>query len=189
MIALADGSARILDLEEETLAVLEGCLRYQTGPVWIDNTTESQSPGGTPFTLLGASSDYLYFGHREKFNKLQFTLQTLGSYGARTWEYAKGDGTWAAITPDSDSTNGFSQNGTVSISPAFDWKTDTVNAIGGKYWLRVKVASLTIAATVLQIQVNVAFNCLMFDPHFEESADLYDRQPYSCVFVQKEDPS
>jgi hypothetical protein len=95
--ALADGTARILDLEESTLTVLEKCLRYQTDSTWADNTAESQSAGGTPFTLLGSASDYVYFGHREKFNKLQFDLQTLGSYGPEIWQYSRGTGSWGIL--------------------------------------------------------------------------------------------
>ncbi len=95
--ALADGTVRILDLEKADLTVLESCFCYQTGPTWTDNTVEAASAGGTPFTLLGASSDYQYFGHREKFNKLQFDLQTLGVYGPPNWEYSKGSGVWGAL--------------------------------------------------------------------------------------------
>jgi hypothetical protein len=189
LIALADGNPRILDLEEVTLAVLEACLRFQTGPVWTDNTAESQAPGGTPFTLLGASTDYAYFSHREKFNKLWFDLQTLGSYGARTWEYSKGSGSWGTLTIDSDGAGGFTQDGTVGFTPPADWKQDMVNGVAGKYWVRVKVASVTTAAAVNQVQVNVVFNCIMLDPHFELSSDLYNRQPYNCTFLQKEDTS
>jgi hypothetical protein len=54
---------------------------------FIDDTPESQTVGGTPFRLLGSKLDYRYFGHREKFNKLQFALQTLGDYGLALWEY------------------------------------------------------------------------------------------------------
>jgi len=185
--ALADGTARILDLEDASLTVLEKCFRYQTGPTWTDNTVESQSAGGTPFTLLGASSDYAYFGHREKFNKLQFDLETLGNYGARTWEYSKGNGIWGSLTPDSDGTSGFSQDGMVILSPPSDWVRDTVNAVTNKFWVRVKIASVTTPATVNQIQINTVYYCIMVDPHFDQAVERYNRQPYSCIFLQKED--
>jgi hypothetical protein len=185
--ALADGTARIVDLEDTTLTVLEKCFRWQTGPIWTDNTVESQSAGGTPFTLLGASSDYAYFGHREKSNQLKFDLQTLGSYGARTWEYSKGGGTWGTLTIDTDGTAGFTQDGTVLFTPPSDWKRDTVNAVSNKFWIRVKVASVTTAATVNQIQINTVYYCILVDPHFEQTAERYNRQPYSCVLLQKED--
>ena len=78
--ALADGTARILDMQG-ALTVLGSCFRYQAGPVWTDNTAESQSPLGTPFTLLGASTSDGYFGHCEKSNQLGFILAAVGTYG------------------------------------------------------------------------------------------------------------
>jgi len=74
-------------------------LRYN-GSSWVDDTAESQSAGGTPFNLLAASADYRYFGHREKFNRLQFDLQTLGDYDLAIWEYSKGNGAWGTLDLD-----------------------------------------------------------------------------------------
>ena len=185
--ALADGVARILDLEENYMVFLEEALRYQTGPIWTDDTAESQSPGGTPFTLLGASTDYFYFGHREKWNKIQFDLETLGAYGARTWEYSKGDGTWGTLTIDTDGTSGFSQDGAALFTPPSDWKRDTVNSIANKFWVRVKVASVTTAATVNQIQINTVYLCILMDPSLNKLIAGLNEVPYSLTFVQKED--
>jgi len=96
--ALADGTARILDFEPATLeAALDKVLRYQSTPAWTDNTSEAKSAGGTPFTLLDAATDYHYFAHREKFNELQFDLQTLGDYGILAWEYSAGAGVWISL--------------------------------------------------------------------------------------------
>jgi len=186
--ALADGTARILDLEDSDLTVLEACLRFQTGPTWTDNTVESQSAGGTPFTLLGASTDYAYFGHREKSNQLKFDLETLGSYGARTWEYSKGGGTWDTLTIDSDGTAGFTQDGAVLFTPPSDWKQDMVNSIANKFWIRVKVASVTTVATMNQIQLNLIYLCLLLDPEFPESVKNYNSIDYRCTFQQQENP-
>ena len=186
--ALADGTARILDLQDLDLAVLEACLRYQIGPTWTDNTVESQSAGGTPFTLLGADTDYAYFGHREKGNQLKFDLEALGSYGSRTWEYSKGLGSWGTLTIDTDGTAGFTQDGSVLFTPPSDWKQDTVNSIANKFWVRVKVASVTTPATVNQVQLNLVFLCLMLDPEFPETVLQYNIIPYRCTFQQQENP-
>jgi hypothetical protein len=186
--ALADGVARILDFEESDLTVLEKCFRWETGPVWIDNTAEAASPGGTPFTLLAAATEYAYFGHRERFNKLQFDLESLGSYGTQTWEYSDGSNGWKTLTIASDGTAGFSQDGTVVFTPPSDWKHDTVNSVSNKFWVRVKVASVTTAATVNQIQINTVFNCIMTNPAFDETAENYNRTPYTLLFLQQENP-
>jgi hypothetical protein len=188
LAGLADGTARILDFQEATLTVLESCFRYQSGPSWTDNTAESQSTLGTPFTLLGASTDYAYFGHREKSNNLTFAFAAVGTYGALTWEYSQGAGAWATLTIGADGTSGLHQNGAVTFTPPSDWKQDTVNAIANKFWVRVYAASVTTPATIYNIQVNNVFNCIMQNPTFDESADNYNEIPYTLTLLQQENP-
>jgi hypothetical protein len=184
--ALADGTCRIFDQESATWPVPESCLRYDDAN-WHDDTTESQTAGGTPFTLLAGSSDYRYFGHREKFNKLHFDLATAGNYGARTWEYWNGSA-WATLAIDQDETNGFTQDGDVKFTPPTDWKNTTVNSVADKFWVRVKVVSVTTAATVYQIQINVVWLCILVDPNFSEVAEDYNSIAYSATLLQKEAP-
>lgn len=184
---LADGVARILDLQEATLTLLESCFRFQSGPTWTDYTAESQSTLGTPFTLLGAATDYGYFGHREKFNNLTFAFAAVGTYGARTWEYSQGAATWATLTV-ADGTSGLHTNGAVTFTPPSDWKQDVVNAIANKFWVRVHVASVTTPATVYNIQINNVFLCIMLDPSFDETADDYNEIPYTLTLLQQENP-
>jgi hypothetical protein len=185
--ALADGTARILDLQDK-LGVLESCLRSVSGPSWSDYTAESQSVLGTPFTLLGASTDYGYFGHREKCNNLTFTLAAIGTYGALTWEYSQGAGVWATLTIGADGTSGLHQNGAVTFTPPSDWKQDTVNSVANKFWVRVHPASVTTPATVNQIQLNNVFNCLMVDPTFDKLTAGAMETPYTVSFLQVENP-
>lgn len=187
LAALADGTAQILDLQEATLTLLESCLRYQSGPTWTDYTAESQSDLGTPFTLLAAATDYGYFGHREKCNKLAFVLAQVGSYGALTWEYSQGSSAWATLTV-TDGTNGLNQNGSVTFTPPSDWKQDTVNSVANKFWVRVHPASVTTPATIYNIKLNNVFNCIMMDPSFDEKTTDYGEIPYSLTLIQQENP-
>jgi len=60
--------------------------------------------------------------------------------------------------------------------------------VAGKFWVRVKVASVTTAAAVNQIQINTVFNCIMVDPNFDRTAEKYNRIPYNAVFLQQENP-
>ncbi len=184
---LADGAARILDLQEATLTLLESCLRYQTGPTWTDYTAESQSTIGTPFTLLGATTDYGYFGHREKCNNLIFAFAAVGTYVILLWEYSKGSGAWGTLTV-TDGTSGLHQNGAVTFAPPSDWKQDTVNGIANKFWIRVSAASVTTAATIYNIQLNNVFLCIMLNPSFDETADDYNEIPYTLTLLQQENP-
>jgi hypothetical protein len=184
---LADGTARILDLQEATLTLLGSCFRYQSGPTWTDYTVESQSTLGTPFTLLGATTDYGYFGHREKCNQLSFVLAALGTYGALLWEYSQGAGAWATLAV-TDGTSGLHQNGAVTFTPPTDWKQDTVNGIANKFWVRVSATSVTTPATIYNIQLNNVFLCVMQNPSFDETADDYNEIPYTLTFLQSEMP-
>lgn len=187
LAGLADGTARILDLEEATLTLLESCQRYESGSTWSDYTAESQSDLGTPFTLLGAASDYGYFGHREKCNLLAFVLAQVGTYGALTWEYSQGSGVWGTLTV-ADGTSGFSQTGQVAFTPPSDWKQDTVNSIASKFWVRVKAASVTTPATIYSIKINNVFQCIMLDPSFDDAAADYNETPYTLTLIQQENP-
>ena len=184
---LADGTARILDLQEATLTLLESCFRYVAGPTWTDFTAESQSTVGTPFTLLGTSTDYGYFGHREKCNQLAFVLAAIGTYGTLTWEYSQGNGAWATLTV-TDGTSSLHQNGAVTFTPPADWKSDTVNGVANKFWVRVHAASITTPATIYNIQLNNVFLCIMLNPSFDELADNYNEIPYTLTLLQQENP-
>ena len=165
----------------------KSCFRYQSGPTWTDYTAESQSTFGTPFTILAATTDYGYFGHREKCNQLAFALAVLGSYGALVWEYSQGAGAWATLTV-TDGTSNLSQNGAVTFTPLSDWKQDTVNAIANKFWVRVHASSVTTPATIYNIQLNNVFNCIMMDSNFDETADDYNEILYTLTLLQQELP-
>jgi hypothetical protein len=185
LIALADGTPRIFDPEDGSLRCLEECLRYD-GVTWYDDTEESQTVGGSPFSLLASPNDRRYFGHREKFNKLLFDLATPGSYGARLWEYPTAESTWGTLSISSDGTNGFTQDGAVSFTPPDDWIIATVDGIAYKFWVRCSVASVTLPATVNQIQLNNVFRCIMVDPTLREQSQEYDQIDYSIVLLQQE---
>jgi hypothetical protein len=97
--ALADGVARILDLQEALAQPFNKVYRYQSTPAWTDDTALAY-PGGTPFTVLGATSDYFYLSNPEKWNSMQFTLGTMGAYGFVQWLYSQGNGAWNVLFPN-----------------------------------------------------------------------------------------
>jgi hypothetical protein len=185
--ALADGTTRILDLQEATLQPLDKVWYYQSAPTWTDDTSLAY-PGGTPFTLLAAITDYMYFGHHEKFNKLQFTLSQAGSYAVPVWEYSQGGGAWNTLTV-TDGTNKFSQNGAVTVTPPSDWTVDTVNSVGNRFWLRVHVPSVTMTALATQILMNPCYNCILLDPQYTVDPQVWDQTNYQLMFQQVESPS
>jgi len=134
------------------------------GSSYTDVTLEAQSPAGTSFSILGASSHYLYLGNDSKFDMAVFDVDTAGSLGALTWQYYNGTA-WTEFIPasgryeiDPDDDEGgqydFSKDGVEIFPPNLlsDWATDAINS-ETKYWVRVSTASVTTAPTIKRIQM------------------------------------
>ena len=134
------------------------------GSSYTDVTLEAQSPAGTSFSILGASSHYLYLGNDTKFDMAVFDVDTAGSLGALTWQYYNGSA-WTEFVPasgryelDPDDNEGgqyaFDKDG-AEIFPSnllSDWATDAING-ETKYYVRVSTASVTTAPTIKRIQM------------------------------------
>ena len=144
-------------------AVFDKVFTYN-GSSYTDVTLEAQSPAGTSFSILGASSHYLYLGNDSKFDMAVFDVDTAGSLGALTWQYYNGSA-WTTFVPasgryeiDPDDNEGgqyaFDKDG-AEIFPAnllSDWATDAING-ETKYYVRVSTASVTTAPTIKRIQM------------------------------------
>ena len=144
-------------------AVFDKVFTYN-GSSYTDVTLEAQSPAGTSFSILGASSHYLYLGNDAKFDMAIFDVDTAGSLGALTWQYYNGTA-WTEFIPasgryeiDPDDDEGgqydFSKDGVEIFPPNLlsDWATDAINS-ETKYWVRVSTASVTTAPTIKRIQM------------------------------------
>ena len=144
-------------------AVFDKVFTYN-GSSYTDVTLEAQSPAGTSFSILGASSHYLYLGNDSKFDMAVFDVDTAGSLGALTWQYYNGT-TWTEFIPasgryeiDPDDDEGgqfdFSEDGVEIFPPNLlsDWATDAINS-ETKYYVRVSTASVTTAPTIKRIQM------------------------------------
>tara|TARA_Y100000004_G_scaffold34740_1_gene37170 strand:- start:5506 stop:6621 length:1116 start_codon:yes stop_codon:yes gene_type:complete len=144
-------------------AVFDKVFKYN-GSSYTDVTLEAQSPAGTAFSILDASSHYLYLGYDNKFDMAVFDVDTAGNLGDLTWQYYNGSA-WTTFVPasgryeiDPDDNQGgqfdFSKDG-AEIFPAnllSDWSTDAINS-ETKYWIRVSTASVTVAPTIKRIQM------------------------------------
>ena len=144
-------------------AVFDKVFTYN-GSSYTDVTLEAQSPAGTSFSILGASTHYLYVGNDSKFDMAIFDVDTAGSLGALTWQYYNGTA-WTEFIPasgryeiDPDDDEGgqydFSKDGVEIFPPNLlsDWATDAINS-ETKYWVRVSTASVTTAPTIKRIQM------------------------------------
>ena len=186
--ALSDGTARILDLEEAFLQPFDNVLYYQSPPAWTVDTTAAHL-GGSPFTILATTSNYMYFGYHGKFNKIQFLLSQLGSYpSGLLWEYSQGNANWNTLTPSSDGTSSLSASGTVVFTPPSDWQMDTVNGILNMFWVRVSALSVTTQAKASQIFMNPCFLCILLNPLYTYDVTEWDKIAYELTFQQQENP-
>jgi len=140
---------------------------YDNGTTaYVNNTVEAEISGGTDFELMGETTDYQYFGFSRRFEMLIFTVGTVGSYGARTWEYtddASDADSWARSIPLTDDAFASSTSYTQIKVPS-DWasvafSTSKPHAVAAvpdttaRYWLRCSVASVTTTAEISRIQM------------------------------------
>lgn len=101
--------------------------------------TSNLSSAASDVQLFVANGDIVYIGNAGTFNSLAVTLAVAAS-GAGikpTFEYSAGASSWTTFSP-TDGTNGFRNlGGTIAWGALAGWATDTVNAVGSKYWVRI----------------------------------------------------
>lgn len=123
------------------------------GASWNDNTSEANSPAGTPFDFLADTEDYFYLGQNNPFIGATFDVGTNGNYGTQTWEYWDGSD-WSELTINTG--YDFTADGTIKWNLPLNWATTTLT--GGtppdstaRYYVRVSVDSVTTTATINSI--------------------------------------
>lgn len=110
-----------------------------SGGAFSSATAEFDS-SGINSQIFVANTDYIYIGHATKFNLIDvaFNIVTSGAGIIPTFEYSRsGGGGWATFSPG-DTTNGFRQNGVLSIPALTLWTATTVNGVTAKYWIRIR---------------------------------------------------
>ncbi len=119
------------------------------GATYTDNTTEAGTESGTEFSLMSATSHYLYVGLSTTFNGIKFEYQTRGSNYTLKVEYynaSSGDG-WTQLTANDntldDDTNSFKSNGRITWASLSDWATTSVNSVS-KYWIRISTTTTPV---------------------------------------------
>jgi len=136
------------------------------GSSYVDVTLDAQTPAGTAFSILGATTHFLYLGNDTKFDMAIFDVSTAGSLGTLKYEYRKSDDTWVEFIPasgrfelDPDDNEGgqydFSKDGAEMFPPNLldSWATLTVNS-ANLYWVRVSSpTSVSTAPTIKRIQM------------------------------------
>ena len=129
----------------EALTTFDCVYLYTT--TYTDNTTEAGTEDGTEFSLMSATTNYLYIGSSSTFTGIDFEFQTRGANYTLVIEYyndeSGGDG-WTTLTANlntlEDNTSGFESNGNINWSALTDWALTTVNS-QSKYWIRISTST------------------------------------------------
>jgi hypothetical protein len=121
----------------------------QSADTYNDHTSEASTEGGTGFTLLETTSDYIYIGHSGTFGGIRFKFSTRGSNHTLTIQHSQGSGEWRTLlaTEDSldDETSNLRRDGSISFTSPGTWDTDAVNGVT-KYWIRIKSTATPVTA-------------------------------------------
>ncbi len=106
---------------------------YYNGSTYTSRTAEARTSGGTPFTVLADTDDFLYLG-MYICGSVYFGLNTVGAGITLKLEYWNGSAwTNLAIT---DGTSNLTQSGLVTFSIPSDWsRNEGVPGLNG-YWIR-----------------------------------------------------
>jgi len=134
------------------------------GSSFTDRTLESQSPGGTAFSVLAGTDDFLYLGDASRFDMAVFDVDTVGSLGTLKYEYHNGSA-WVEFTPlsatqliDPDDNQytayAFDKDGAEQfpVGRIANWATTTIDSESA-YWIRISSpTSVTTAPTVKSIK-------------------------------------
>lgn len=110
--------------------------------------------------MFVSNGDLVYIGMAAKFDEVEFILAVTASNAGiqPTFEYSDGASGWITFSP-TDNTNGMRQNGDlVWIASALaGWAQDTVNAVSGKFWIRITRSAVTVSTPPTEdlVQANV----------------------------------
>jgi hypothetical protein len=133
---------------------LDKCFRFD-GAAFLDHSTEADTEGGTPFDALQDPDDVLYLGKSTLFREVYADLAVNGAYTGITWEYWNGSA-WQALAVAGAGVE-LAADGPISFAPPADWARTAVNGFTG-YFIRVKAAAVTTAATVTCFRQNLTPN-------------------------------
>ncbi len=140
----------------ETLSVTNiafASVQYYDGGAssYTDDTTEAASVGGTAYTVLSDTGDYVYIGNDTTFRYVYFDFaQPASSALSLVFEYYNGSA-WTSFTPTSDGTNGFSQDGLIDLG-SVNMQNTTVNGVTEK-WVRISCSSAPSAAVTAYMTI------------------------------------
>lgn len=104
------------------------------------------------------NTDYVYIGNSTKFNSIDVSLERVasGSGIIPTFEYSIGTqpNDWALAAPV-DGTNGFRQNGTITLSTQpSNWTTKDVNGVNA-FWVRIRRTNAAAITSPIENRIRI----------------------------------
>ena len=150
------------EADSETATAFDYVFFYNgdSGSGYIDYTAEAATEGGTEFSIMNSTNDYLYLGYATTFAGTKFEWQTRGSGYTLVVEYYDG-ASWTALTTNTndldDETSSLESNGRITWTIPDDWTTTTVNS-QTKYWIRISTSATPV--TTAKAYYIIPGNCV-----------------------------
>jgi hypothetical protein len=126
------------------------------GPTYTDRTVDAYCPNSltaacnTHAVHTITLSDRILIGDQIPFDVVNLTLTTPGVGCKITWQEWNGSA-FATVTPASDTTNGLTTTGTVTLTPLSTWVRSVVNGSQLKYWAQVTATGCSTAPVIGRI--------------------------------------
>lgn len=134
---------------------------YYNGSGYVNNTTEANTSGGTPFPALAATSNYLYITQTNQAwspGGVYLDFATFGAGVTLAAEYYNGSA-WTALSI-TDGTSNMTQNGNITFTAPTDAAAVLVNG-ATRVWLRLKTTSApSVTPTINYITTDRSNNYL-----------------------------
>ncbi len=133
-------------------------LFHDNNTVFSDHSNAAQDYSRDSFAIeLSSTEDYLYIGYRKPINSIYVEMSTANTTAnSFTFEYYNGTA-WAAITPFSDETKGFTRSGFLVWERNLTDDTATTVDSQEAFWYRLRPSVDHSVGTIIQ-GLNIVFS-------------------------------
>lgn len=157
-MALGVGVGAVIQ-QSGAIVNVEQAFTYDDSGASFADVTAAFNSGGTDVSLFVEDDDVVYIGMAVQFTTVEVVLDTGASGSGITpvFEFSAGGSSWTAFSPV-DGTNAFQSTGTITwqLGDVPTWATDTVNAVGSKYWFRITRTKNSLSTVPIEDTIQVA---------------------------------
>lgn len=152
---------------------------------WKENggftdTTVAFNAAGTDVTIFDSDNDYIYMGSNAIFDEIQVILDTPATRNVfPVFEYSIGGPAWTVFTP-TDSTSGFTQNGTIAFNSGdlAGWASVVVNG-ANHFYIRIQRTRNNIGTTPIEDTIQIL---AATEYYWDETGDTLVKTSYATTF-------